>query len=47
MDNSFDNELTSQIKDSLKKLSEQYYQSDNKTSLFNYYCSPFLNVSQN
>jgi hypothetical protein len=47
MDNSFDNELTSQIKDSLKKLSEQYYQSDNKTSLFNYYCSPFLNNSQN
>ena len=47
MNNSFDSELTSQIKDSLKKLSEQYYQCDNKTSLFNYYCSPFLNNSQN
>ena len=35
MDNSFDSELTYQIKDSLKKLSEQYYQCDNKTSLFN------------
>ena len=45
-ENSFDNELTSQIKDSLKKLSEQYYQCDNKTSLFNYYCSPFINNSQ-
>lgn len=44
-ENSFDNELTSQIKDSLKKLSEQYYQCDNKTSLFNYYCSPFINKS--
>jgi hypothetical protein len=45
-ENSFDNELTSQIKDSLKKLSEQYYQCDNKTSLFNYYCSPFIYNSQ-
>ena len=46
-ENSFDNELTSQIKDSLKKLSEQYYQCDNKTSLLNYYCSPFIYNSQN
>ena len=46
LENSFDNELTSQIKDSLKKLSEQYYQCDNKTSLFNYYCSPFIYNSQ-
>jgi len=47
MDNSFDGELTYQIKDSLKKLSEQYYQCDNKTSLFNYYCSPFMYNLQN
>ena len=46
VDNSFDDELTSQIKNSLKKLSEQYYQDDNKASLFNYYCSPFIYNSQ-
>lgn len=36
-----------QIKDSLKKMSEQYYQYDNKPSLFNYYCSPFVYNPQN
>ena len=36
------NELQNQIEDSLKKLSEKYYQYDNKSSLFNYYCSPFI-----
>ena len=35
-------DLQLQIKDSLKKLSEQYYLYDNKPSLFNYYCSPFI-----
>lgn len=35
-------DIQSQIKNSLKKLSEQYYQNDNKPSLFNYYCSPFI-----
>ena len=39
--NKFD-DLQLQIKDSLKKLSEQYYLYDNKPSLFNYYCSPFI-----
>ena len=38
-------ELQTQIKYSLKKMSEQYYQYDNKCSLFNYYCSPFINNS--
>ena len=38
-----------QIKDSLRKISEQYYkyQKENKSSLFNYYCTPFLNNSYN
>ena len=44
--NEDDNELDLQIKDSLKKLSQQYYylnENENKSSyLFNYYCSPFL-----
>ena len=40
-------EIEYQIKDSLKKLSEQYYQYDNKPSLFNYYCSPFIYNSKN
>ena len=35
-------DLQTQIKNSLKKLSEQYAYSDNKGSLFSYYCSPFL-----
>ena len=36
-------DLQLQIKDSLKKLSEQYYMSQyNNSSLFNYYCTPFL-----
>ena len=35
-------DLQTQIKNSLKKLSEQYSQYDKKGSLFNYYCSPFL-----
>ena len=39
------NELNVQIMHSLKKMSEQYYQYDNKCSLFNYYCSPFRNNS--
>jgi hypothetical protein len=34
--------LESQIKNSLRKLSEQYYLNDNKGYLFNYYCSPFI-----
>ena len=41
----FNNELSLQIRDSLKKLSEQYYHYDNKPNLFNYYCSPFINNS--
>ena len=38
------NDLQLQIKDSLKKLAEQYYMNsnENKSTLFNYYCSPFL-----
>ena len=36
------NELNFQIIHSLKKMSEQYYQYDNKPNLFNYYCSPFI-----
>lgn len=39
--------LNLQIEDSLKKLSEQYYQYDNQPSLFNYYCSPFIYNRQN
>ena len=36
-------DLQDQIKDSLKKLSEQYYMTQyNNSSLFNYYCTPFL-----
>ena len=45
--NGFNDELQLQIKNSLKKLSEQYYQYDNKPSLFNYYCSPFVYNHQN
>ena len=43
------NNLQLQIKDSLKKLSEQYYMNpnDNKSSLFNYYCTPFLYSNYN
>ena len=41
------NEIELQIKDSLKRLSEQYYQYDNKPTLFNYYCSPFIYNSHN
>lgn len=40
-------EFKLEIEDSLKKLSEKYYQYDNKSSLFNYYCSPFIYNSQN
>ena len=36
------NELNFQIMHSLKKMSEQYYQYDNKPNLFNYYCSAFI-----
>ena len=38
------NNLQLLIKDSLKKLSEQYYlnKNENTSSLFNYYCTPFL-----
>ena len=38
------NDLQLQIKDSLKKLSEQYSmnQYEGNNSLFNYYCTPFL-----
>ena len=39
------NDLEMEIKTALKKLSEQYYLNDNKGSLFNYYCSPFINKS--
>ena len=46
-ENGFNEELQLQIKNSLKKLSEQYYQYDNKPSLFNYYCSPFVYNPQN
>lgn len=35
-------DLQTQIKNSLKKLSEQYAYRDYKGSLFSYYCSPFL-----
>ena len=45
--NSFNDELQLQIKNSLKQLSEQYYQYDNKPSLFNYYCSTFVYNPQN
>ena len=47
LDDNFNSELELQIKDSLKKLSEQYYQYDNKPNLFNYYCSPFVYNSHN
>mgnify|MGYP006873115167 CR=1 FL=1 len=37
------NDLELLIKDSLKKMSEQYYMSQsNNSSLYNYYCTPFL-----
>lgn len=45
IEKNFNNELSLQIRDSLKKLSEQYYHYDNKPNLFNYYCSPFINNS--
>ena len=42
------NDLQLQIKDSLKKLSEQYYNNPNEnSSLFNYYCAPFLYSNNN
>lgn len=40
-------EFQLEIEDSLKKLSEKYYQYDNKSTLFNYYCSSFIYNSQN
>ena len=40
--NNSKNDLESQIKNSLRKLSEQYYLNGNKGYLFNYYCSPFM-----
>ena len=46
-ENDFYEDLELQIKDSLKKLSEQYYQYDNKQNFFNYYCSPFIYNSHN
>ena len=47
MDN--DNDLDLLIKDSLKKLSVQYQANEyeNKSSLFNYYCTPFLHNNYN
>ena len=41
-----------QIKDSLKKLAEEYIMNpnENKSTLFNYFCSPFLynnNIKKN
>ena len=44
-----ENDLQLQIKDSLKKLSEQYYNThnENKPSLFNYYCTPFIYSNYN
>lgn len=45
--NTFNDELQLEIKNSLKQLSEQYYQYDNKPSLFNYYCSTFVYNPQN
>ena len=42
------NDLQFQIKDSLKKLSQQYYNNQNEnSSLFNYYCAPFLYSNNN
>ena len=43
------NNLDLQIKDSLKKLSEQFSKNpyENQNSLFNYYCTPFLNRNYN
>jgi len=41
--NSDSNDLQLLIKDSLKKMSEQYYMTQsNNSSLYNYYCTPFL-----
>ena len=47
--NDDNNDLQLQIKDSLKKLSEQYYMNpnENQSSLFNYYCTPFLYSNYN
>ena len=49
MHNDESNDLQLQIKDSLKKISEQYYmnQYTNNSSLFNYYCTPFLYNNHN
>ena len=43
------NNLQLQIKDSLKKMSEQYSmnQYEGNNSLFNYYCTPFLYHNNN
>ena len=35
-------DLEMEIKNSLRKLSEQYFLNSNKGYLFNYYCSPFI-----
>jgi hypothetical protein len=40
-------EFQLEIEDSLKKLSKKYPIYNNKASLFNYYCSPFIYNSQN
>ena len=46
--NNDSNDLQLQIKDSLKKLSQQYYNNQNEnSSLFNYYCAPFLYSNKN
>ena len=44
-----DSDLDLLIKDSLKKLSDQYQTNEyeNKSSLFNYYCTPFLHNNYN
>ena len=43
MDKNFNDELQSEIKYALKKLSEKfYYKCNNNQTLFNYYCSPFI-----
>ena len=47
MEKNYNSELSLLIRDSLKKLSEKYYQYDNKPNIFNYYCSSFIHNSQN
>ena len=43
MDKNFNDELQSEIKYALKKLSEKYYyKCNNNQTLLNYYCSPFI-----